>query len=33
MLLDYSIDPNATNYLLCVSFDSIRRPTAVDLES
>jgi hypothetical protein len=34
ILLDYSIiDPNATNYLLCVSFDSSRRPTAVDLES
>jgi hypothetical protein len=32
-LLDYSIDPDVTNYLLCVSFDSSRQPTAVDLES
>jgi hypothetical protein len=33
ILLDYSIDPEATNYLLCVSFDSSGHPTAVDLES
>jgi hypothetical protein len=33
VLLDYSIDPDATNYLLCVSFDSGGEPTAVDLES
>ena len=32
-LLDYSIDPDATNYLLSVSFDSNRQPLAVDLES
>lgn len=32
-LLDYSIDPDATNYLLSVSFDSNRQPFAVDLES
>ena len=33
LLLDYSIDSDATNYLLCVSFDSSRQPVAVDLES
>jgi len=33
VLLDYSIDPDATNYLLCVSFDASKQPTAVDLES
>lgn len=32
-LLDYSIDPDATDYLLCVSFDASRTPIAVDLES
>jgi hypothetical protein len=32
-LLDYSIDPDVTNYLLSVSFDSNRQPLAVDLES
>ena len=32
-LLDYSIDPDATNYLLSVSFDSNRQPLAVDFES
>jgi hypothetical protein len=33
ILLDYSIDPGTTNYLLCVSFDSDGQPIAVDLES
>ena len=33
ILLDYSIDPDATNYILCVSFDSNGEPIAVDLES
>lgn len=33
VLLDYSIDPNVTQYLLTVSFDSNRDPIAVDLES
>ena len=33
VLFDYSIDSEATNYLLCVSFDSRGQPTAVDLES
>ena len=33
ILLDYSIDPNATRYLLCVSFDPNRQPSSVDLES
>lgn len=32
-LLDYSIDPDATNYVLSVSFDSRRRPLTVELES
>ncbi len=32
-LLDYSIDPDATQYLLSVSFDSNRQPLAVDMES
>ncbi len=33
LLLDYSIDPDATNYLLSVSFDSSRQPLGVELES
>ena len=33
VLLDYSIDPDVTHYLLCVSFDAARQPTAVALES
>jgi len=33
ILLDYSIDPDTTNYLLCVSFDDDSQPIAVDLES
>jgi hypothetical protein len=33
ILLDYSIDPDATSYLLSVSFDSHDDVTAVDLES
>jgi hypothetical protein len=33
VLLDYSIDPDATNYLLSVPFDSSGQPTSVDLES
>jgi hypothetical protein len=33
ILLDYSIGRDATNYLLCVSFDWSREPTAVDMES
>lgn len=32
-LLDYSIDPDATNYVLSVSFDASRQPITVDLES
>ena len=33
ILLDYSIDPDTTNYLLCVAFNSVGKPVAVDLES
>ena len=33
VLLDYSIDPDTTSRILCVSFDSNRRLTAVDLDS
>jgi hypothetical protein len=33
VLLDYSIDPNVTDYLLCVSFNAEGEPVAVDLES
>jgi hypothetical protein len=33
ILLDYSIDPDTTNYLLCVSFDEDGEVVAVDLES
>ncbi|MEZ5977710.1 MAG: DUF2004 domain-containing protein [Planctomycetota bacterium] len=33
VLMDYSIDPDATDYLLCVGFDSEGRAVAVDLES
>ena len=33
ILMDYSIDPDTTNYLLCVCFDSDGHATAVDLES
>lgn len=33
ILLDYSIDPDTTNYLLCVAFDSGGHAVAVDLES
>lgn len=33
ILLDYSIDPDTTQYLLCVSFDSDGEAVAVDLES
>ena len=33
VLLDYSIDPETTSYLLCVSFDAGNQPVAIDLES
>jgi hypothetical protein len=33
VVLDYSIDPTVTDYLLCVSFDAAGKPTAVDMES
>lgn len=33
ILLDYSIDPDSTNYLVCVSFDANGHANAVDLES
>jgi hypothetical protein len=33
VVLDYSIDPDFTHYLLCVSFDAAGQATAVDLES
>jgi hypothetical protein len=33
VLLDYSIDPAETDYLLCVSFDPDGEPTGVEMES
>jgi len=33
VLLDYSIDPDATDYLLCVSFDAGGQPSDVSMES
>jgi Protein of unknown function (DUF2004) len=33
ILLDYSIDPDMTHYLLCVAFDVAGQVSAVDLES
>ena len=33
VILDYSLDPERTQYVLCVSFDGNGQPTGVDMES